>query len=52
MTKDTLGKVSDAAERAKKLATELEGDARGSCDAPKVEMLRKTVNDLMRPVAM
>ncbi|MBX7117508.1 MAG: hypothetical protein K1X31_00775 [Gemmatimonadaceae bacterium] len=51
----------EAAERAsgaargqalQKLATELEGDARGSCDAPKVEMLRKTVNDLMRPVAM
>ncbi len=28
------------------LATQLETDARGSCDAPKVEMLRKAVMDL------
>ena len=33
-----------------KLSTELEGDARSSCDKPKVDLLRKAVNDLMSPV--
>ena len=33
-----------------KLSTELEGDARTSCDKPKVDLLKKAVNDLMSPV--
>jgi hypothetical protein len=33
------------------LASQLEGDARGSCDAPKVQMLRKAVNDLQNVVS-
>ncbi len=33
-----------------KLSTELEGDARSSCDKAKVDMLKKAVNDLMSPV--
>ena len=32
------------------LATQLEADARGSCDAPKVQMLRKAVVDLQNVV--
>jgi hypothetical protein len=32
------------------LATQLEADARGSCDQPKMEMLRKAVMDLQNPV--
>ena len=33
-----------------KLSTELEGDARTSCDKRKVDLLKKAVNDLMSPV--
>ena len=33
-----------------KLSSELEGDARGSCDKRKVDLLKKAVNDLMSPV--
>lgn len=40
MTKDTLGKVSDAAERAKKLATELEEKAQDAAEA-----LEETAHD-------
>ncbi len=32
------------------LATQLQQDARGSCDQPKMEMLRKAVMDLQNPV--
>lgn len=32
------------------LASQLEGDARGSCDAPKVQMLKKAVTDLQNAV--
>ena len=34
----------------RKLSTELDADARSSCDAPKVNQLKKAVNDLMSPV--
>ncbi len=33
-----------------KLSTELNGDRANSCDKPKVDMLKKAVNDLMSPV--
>ena len=32
------------------LSTQLEADARNSCDAPKVQMLRKAVMDLQNAV--
>ncbi len=32
------------------LASQLDGDARGSCDAPKVQMLKKAVTDLQNAV--
>jgi hypothetical protein len=35
-----------------KLSTELDGDRTNSCDKPKVDALKKAVNDLMSPVAM
>ncbi len=33
------------------LAAQLDGDARNSCDAPKVELLRKAVKDLQAVVS-
>jgi hypothetical protein len=38
------------AQALQKLSTELDGDRTNSCDKPKVDMLKKAVNDLMSPV--
>ena len=43
---------SARADALRKLSTELDGDRAGSCDQPKVDMLKKAVNDLLSPVAM
>ncbi|MBK7906535.1 MAG: hypothetical protein IPJ78_08215 [Gemmatimonadetes bacterium] len=40
------------ADALRKLSAELDGDRAGSCDQPKVDMLKKAVNDLLSPVAM
>ena len=47
-----LGSWSARADALRKLSTELDGDRAGSCDQPKVDMLKKAVNDLLSPVAM
>jgi LVIVD repeat len=51
---ETAERASGAArgQALQKLSSELDGDRTNSCDKPKVDALKKAVNDLMSPVAM
>ena len=51
---ETAERATGAArgEALRKLSTDLDGDRANSCDQPKVDMLKKAVNDLLSPVAM
>jgi len=51
---ETAERASGAsrADALRKLSTELDGDRANSCDKPKIDMLKKSVTDLMNPVAM
>jgi hypothetical protein len=50
----TAERASGAArtDALRRLSTSLDGDRAGSCDKPKLDMLKKSVGDLMNPVAM
>ena len=50
LTNAEKASASQRASMLSTLATQLEGDARSSCDAPKVEMLKKAVTDLQNAI--